>query len=141
MDLASLFAWPGTHARGTPFASLSPAPPTVSFVPASRELVSGGPLPLPVSGGGHAPGRVFQAMQQSKWCRSVNSWRRSRVVWRRLNVIRCRSVNIWCRPEKSCRVCANRLHVWPICGAGPQQKMRPAPAGRAAATLYAWGGK
>ena len=32
------------------------APPTVSGVPASQELVSGGPLPLPVAGGGHAPG-------------------------------------------------------------------------------------
>ena len=32
------------------------APPTVSCVPASQELVSGGPLPLPVAGGGHAPG-------------------------------------------------------------------------------------
>ena len=33
---------------------LTPAPPTVSCVPASRELVSGGPLPLPSSGGGQA---------------------------------------------------------------------------------------
>ena len=33
----------------------TPAPPTVSCVPSG--LVSGGPLPLPVSGGGHAPGR------------------------------------------------------------------------------------
>ena len=30
---------------GTPFASLTPAPPTVSCVPASPELVSGGPHP------------------------------------------------------------------------------------------------
>ena len=35
----------------------TPAPPTVSCVPASRELVSGGPLHLPLSGGGQAPGR------------------------------------------------------------------------------------
>ena len=36
--------------------ALTPYPPTVSCVPASRELVSGGPLPLPVAEGGHAPG-------------------------------------------------------------------------------------
>ena len=34
-----------------------PAPPIVSCVPSG--LVSNGPLPLPVSGGGHAPGGVF----------------------------------------------------------------------------------
>lgn len=34
----------------TPFASLTPAPPTVSFVPPKAELVSGGPHPLPVEG-------------------------------------------------------------------------------------------
>ena len=33
----------------------TPAPPTVSCVPSG--LVSGGPLPLPLSGGGQAPGR------------------------------------------------------------------------------------
>ena len=33
----------------------TPDPPTVSCVPAARELVSGGPLPLPVSAGAHAP--------------------------------------------------------------------------------------
>ena len=50
----------GLRSHGTPgrFASvvplLPPAPPTVSCVPASRELVSGGPLPLPSSGGGQA---------------------------------------------------------------------------------------
>ena len=43
----------GAPCSGTPFASLTPAPPTVSCVPASQELVSSGPLPLPVSGGGH----------------------------------------------------------------------------------------
>ena len=37
----------------------APAPPTISGVPASRELVSCGPLPLPSSGGGQAPGRVL----------------------------------------------------------------------------------
>ena len=31
----------------------TPAPPTVSCVPASQELVSSGPLPLPVCGGAH----------------------------------------------------------------------------------------
>ena len=41
-------------AGGTPFAALTPAPPNVYCVPAMRELVSAGPLPLPVSGGGHA---------------------------------------------------------------------------------------
>ena len=41
-------------AGGTPFATLTPAPPHVYCVPAVRELVSAGPLPLPVSGGGHA---------------------------------------------------------------------------------------
>ena len=39
---------------GTPLTSFAPAPPIVSCVPASQELVSNGPLPLPVSGGGHA---------------------------------------------------------------------------------------
>ena len=37
---------------------LPPAPPTVSCVPASRELVSGGPHPLPLRGGAQAPGSV-----------------------------------------------------------------------------------
>ena len=37
----------------------TPAPPNVSCVPASRELVSVGPLPLPVSGGGHAFGNKY----------------------------------------------------------------------------------
>ncbi len=41
-------------AGGTPFAALTPAPPNVYGVPATRELVSVGPLPLPVSWGGHA---------------------------------------------------------------------------------------
>jgi hypothetical protein len=41
-------------AGGTPFATLTPAPPNVYCVPAARGLVSAGPLPLPVSGGGHA---------------------------------------------------------------------------------------
>ena len=36
----------------------APAPPNVSCVPAERELVSVGPLPLPVSGGGHVPGSL-----------------------------------------------------------------------------------
>ena len=44
--------WKGL--RRTPFASLTPAPPTIYFVPLTAELVSCGPLPLPVSGGGHA---------------------------------------------------------------------------------------
>ena len=54
----------GLRSHGTPgrFAPvvplLPPAPPTVSCVPASRELVSGGPLPLPLRGGAQAPGRV-----------------------------------------------------------------------------------
>ena len=39
-------------AGGTPFATLSPAPPNVYRIPAARELVSVGPLP--VSEGGHA---------------------------------------------------------------------------------------
>ena len=34
----------------------APAPPNVSCVPAKRELVSVGPLPLYLSGGGQAPG-------------------------------------------------------------------------------------
>ena len=37
----------------------TPYPPTVSCVLASRELVSGGPLPLPVAEGGHAPGNLL----------------------------------------------------------------------------------
>ena len=44
--------WKGL--RRTSFASLTPAPPTIYFVPLTAELVSCGPLPLPVSGGGHA---------------------------------------------------------------------------------------
>ena len=44
--------WKGL--RRTPFASLTTAPPTIYFVPLTAELVSCGPLPLPVSGGGHA---------------------------------------------------------------------------------------
>ena len=34
----------------------APAPPIASCVPASRELVFNGPLPLPVCGGAHVPG-------------------------------------------------------------------------------------
>jgi len=48
-----------TPSGGTPVASLPPAPPTIYCVPASRELVSCGPLPLPLSGGGQAPRREF----------------------------------------------------------------------------------
>ena len=44
--------WKGL--RRTTFASLTTAPPTIYFVPLTAELVSCGPLPLPVSGGGHA---------------------------------------------------------------------------------------
>ena len=44
--------WKGL--RRTPFASLTTAPPTIYFVPLPAELVSCGPRPLPVSGGGHA---------------------------------------------------------------------------------------
>ena len=50
----------GTPCSGTPLSpgpsapSLAPAPPSVSCVPAAQELVSAGPLPLPLSGGGQA---------------------------------------------------------------------------------------
>ena len=40
--------------RGTPLTSFAPDPPSVSCVPAMRELVSSGPLPLPVSAVAHA---------------------------------------------------------------------------------------
>ena len=42
----------------------TPAPPNVSCVPASRELVSVGPLPLPVSGGGHASRRLSPSSKE-----------------------------------------------------------------------------
>jgi len=38
-----------------PSASCTPAPPTIYFVPLNAELVSCGPLPLYLSGGGQAP--------------------------------------------------------------------------------------
>ncbi len=47
--------------REASFASLTSYPPTVSCVPASQELVSGGPLPLPVAEGGHAPANTNTA--------------------------------------------------------------------------------
>ncbi|MBR3440963.1 MAG: hypothetical protein IKH00_04800 [Bacteroidales bacterium] len=37
---------------GTPFASLTPAPPVVIVVLAPLRLAVAGPLPLPLSGGG-----------------------------------------------------------------------------------------
>ena len=37
----------------------TPAPPIASCVPASRELVFNGPLPLPVCGGAHVPGDTY----------------------------------------------------------------------------------
>ena len=43
----------GRSGRFAPFAPIAHSGP-VSCVPASRELVSGGPLPLPSSGGGQA---------------------------------------------------------------------------------------
>ena len=45
----------------------TPAPPIASCVPASRELVFNGPLPLPVSGGGHAPVSVFPSSSGDYW--------------------------------------------------------------------------
>ena len=42
------FAAEGCQLRETPHPSDAPAPPTVSCVPASQELVSGGPLPLQI---------------------------------------------------------------------------------------------
>ena len=41
----------------------APAPPNVSCVPAERELVSVGPLPLYLSGGGQAPGHPIPRRQ------------------------------------------------------------------------------
>jgi len=43
----------------------APAPPNVSFVPAERELVSVGPLPLYLSGGGQAPGHPIPLPEAS----------------------------------------------------------------------------
>ncbi|MBO4231070.1 MAG: hypothetical protein J5886_05280, partial [Bacteroidales bacterium] len=37
---------------GTPFASLTPAPPVAIVVLAPRRLAVAGPLPLPLAGGG-----------------------------------------------------------------------------------------
>jgi len=43
-----------TPSKGSARLRLAPAPPIVSSVVASQQLVSDGPLPLPMSGGGHA---------------------------------------------------------------------------------------
>ena len=43
----------------------APAPPNVSCVPAERELVSVGPLPLYLSGGGQAPGHPIPLPEAS----------------------------------------------------------------------------
>ena len=45
---------------GTPFASLTPAPPTVSCVVCDH-LSPAGPVPLPVSEGGHVRQRLLPA--------------------------------------------------------------------------------
>jgi len=61
-----------------------PAPPTVSGVPASQEHVSGGPLPLPLSGGGQAPG-IPSSLRNEGSAESVsdphNRKRRRRWLW------------------------------------------------------------
>ncbi len=46
---------------GTPFASLTPAPPNAIVVLASLRLAVVGPLPLPLSGGG----QVLQGLNSS----------------------------------------------------------------------------
>ena len=66
------------HSRRS-LPSLTPAPPTVSCVPASRELVSGGPLPLPLSGGGQATREGLPPPQNRCCCACVLLY--ARVVW------------------------------------------------------------
>ena len=41
----------------------APAPPNVYYVPAERELVSVGPLPLYLSGGGQTPGHPMSLLK------------------------------------------------------------------------------
>lgn len=55
------------YLRRTPVALLPPAPPIVICVIAQRQLAANGPLPLPVSGGGHASANTFSpAIKQKK---------------------------------------------------------------------------
>ena len=87
-------------------------PPIVSGVPAARELVSNGPLPLYVSGGGHTPGH-----QSPPSAHMLIAGAGVRTIWSR------------CKNSRGS--CTARTHRMQIRGAGAGTFRAPAP--------FAWG--
>ena len=111
------------HARGTPFASLTPAHPTVSCVLASRELVSGGPLPLHSSGGGTSPRACLPA--SSAAIPPVKCYQLGHIVLKidarhlivmpgsdRASLPRARKRHFWCTNPYFYRVRARNTPFW-----------------------------